>query len=70
MGFFIHELNYHYYFFTLFIASQFIPTVLKKNGPPYDFAIDDSNEKKLYRKRSGSKNTTNLSEHTYRVSQN
>jgi hypothetical protein len=28
-----------------------------------DFAIDDPNEKKIYKKRNGSKNTTNLSEH-------
>jgi hypothetical protein len=34
-----------------------------KNGLRYNFAIDDPNEKKLYRKRNGSKNTTNLSEH-------
>jgi hypothetical protein len=36
---------------------------LKKNGPRYNFATDNPNEKKLYRKRNGSKNITNLSEH-------
>jgi hypothetical protein len=41
---------------------MYVQVVLKK-GPRYKFAIDDPNEKKIYRKRNGFKNITNLSEH-------
>jgi hypothetical protein len=34
-----------------------------KNDPRYNFAIETQMKKKKYRKRHGSKNTTNLSEH-------
>jgi hypothetical protein len=39
-----------------------IQAVLEKNGPRYNFAIDDPNEK-IIQQTNGSKNTKNLSKH-------
>jgi hypothetical protein len=46
----------------LFSNVFYIQAVFKKNGPGYNFAIDNSNEKN-YTGNEMTKNTTNLSEH-------